>query len=131
MLLFFDQIQVIRPAEVDHPQYHEANQAIFELAPDAFAEIRKRHYEMSLVPQNKKMLSSLLDSIATKRRRYNDRRMILDVDDSGGLSIPGYPFFARLETQSMGAYRAKESFPDIDNSRIVTPARWHAGFPHC
>ena len=92
MLLFFDQIQVIRPAEVDHPQYHEANQAIFELAPDAFAEIRKRHYEMSLVPQNKKMLSSLLDSIATKRRRYNDRRMILNVDDSGGLSIPGYLF---------------------------------------
>ncbi len=38
MLLFFDQIQVIRPEEVSDPKYHEANKAVSDLLPEAFGE---------------------------------------------------------------------------------------------
>jgi uncharacterized protein (UPF0305 family) len=68
MLLFFDQIKVIRPAEVEDPQYHEANKAVFDLIPHVFDEIRRRHYQMSLVPRNKQLLASVLDYIAAEQK---------------------------------------------------------------
>jgi hypothetical protein len=93
MLLFFDQIQVIRPAEVDDPQYHAANQAVFDLIPDAFGEIRRRHYEMELAPRNKKVLTSVLDYIASSQARGNNRQFVIKISpDGNNISVPGYSF---------------------------------------
>lgn len=92
MLLFFDQIQVIRPAEVDDPQYHEANKAVFDLIPRAFGEIRKHHYEMNLVPRNREVLSSALDYIAPRPTLNNKRRLQIDFSRESGVSVPGYSF---------------------------------------
>jgi len=47
MLLFFDRVEVIRPTDVD-PQYDQANEAVFNLIPHAFGEIKKSQYEMTL-----------------------------------------------------------------------------------
>jgi hypothetical protein len=93
MLLFFDQIQVIRPAEVDDPQYHAANQAVFDLIPDAFGEIKRRHYEMELAPRNKKVLTSVLDYIASGQARQNNRQFVIKISpDGNNISVPGYSF---------------------------------------
>lgn len=92
MLLFFDQIQVIRPLEVENPHYHEANKAVFDLIPHAFGEIRKRHYEMSLVPRNKQVLASALDHIATRTAHYNNKKFTVQFFPGGSLSVPGYAF---------------------------------------
>ena len=93
MLLFFDQIQVIRPAEVDSPQYHDANKAVFDLIPQAFGEIRKHHYEMKLVPRNRQMIASALDHIAARPTRHNKRQFtVLISPDGGSPSVPGYSF---------------------------------------
>ena len=92
MLLVFDQIQVICPAEVENPQYHDANKAVFDLIPHAFGEIRKRHYEMTLVPRNKQVLASALDYIAAGQTRHNNRQFTIHISSGGRLSLPGYSF---------------------------------------
>lgn len=92
MLLFFDQIKVIRPEEVENPEYHVANKAVFDLIPDAFGEIKKRHYEMTLVPKNRRMLASALDYIAGRKKRQNRRRFAVEISPDGSLSVPGYSF---------------------------------------
>lgn len=92
MLLFFDQIQVIRPAEVDSPQYHDANKAVFDLIPQTFGEIRKRHYEMRLVPRNRQMIASALDHIGPRPTRHNNRQFTVLISPDGSLSVPGYLF---------------------------------------
>ncbi len=89
-LLVFDQIQVIRPSDVIDPEYHAANQAVFDLLPDAFDEIRQTHYQMALDPPNEELLLKTVDLISRKFRR--PRTLEVRVDKGGQVSFPGYTF---------------------------------------
>jgi hypothetical protein len=91
-LLVFDQIQVIRPTEVENPDYHEANRAVFDLLPHAFGEIRKQHYEMTLDPHNRAVLVSTFDLIARRLKRDKRPRRILPTPRAGGIAVPGHVF---------------------------------------
>ncbi len=88
MLLFFDRIEVIRPPDVD-PQYNPANEAVFNLIPHAFGEIKKRQYEMTLNIRNKTLLEKALATIG-KRRTPKRKEVKLVISDQGTLKISGY-----------------------------------------
>lgn len=93
MLLFFDQVQVIYPEDVPDPGYREANKAVFELIPDAFYELRKRHYEMTLLPRNKRIIASALDFITQRLPPQRDREFAVEISSDGsGAAVPGYAF---------------------------------------
>jgi hypothetical protein len=91
-LLVFDQIQVIRPTEVEDPRYHVGNRAVFDLLPHTFGEIRKTHYEMTLDPQNREILISTLDFIANQKKMPSPKKLVLRYDLSGDVSVPGFVF---------------------------------------
>jgi len=132
MLLFFDQIQVIRPVEVGNPQYHAENKAVFDLIPHVFGEIKRHHYEMKLVPRNKKVLASTLDLIASKPAQYNNRKFAIEISADGNISVPGYSFLhvsklnqwmhKQLERRSLILTAAEPVFRrnyNMDGFRIV------------
>lgn len=122
-LLVFDQIQVIRPIEVEKPDYHEANQAVFELLPHTFGEIRKTHYEMTLDTHNKQILLSTFDFIA--RSKKNSRIKVEFNVSAGTTTVPGYVFlhlskiddFVRdaLETRNLIHLFAEEQLRPLIN----------------
>jgi hypothetical protein len=88
MLLFFDRIEVIRPTDVN-PQYDQANEAVFNLIPDAFGEIKKQQYKITLNQNNKTLLKKALATIAKRRaRKRNEFKMV--ISGHGTLDISGY-----------------------------------------
>lgn len=86
MLLFFDKVNVIRPEEVLNPGYHTDNVAVFDLIPQAFGEIRKKHYGLTLNEPENELLKSTLDCIASERphRPYETR-----IDRDGRVDVTG------------------------------------------
>lgn len=90
VLLFYDQIQVIRPKDVTDPQYDPANSAVFELIPHAFGEIRKKHYEMTLDVRNKDILTRSLDAAASNVPMNHKHRFAIRIAPGGDISVPGY-----------------------------------------
>ena len=130
VLLVFDQIQVIRPVEVEDPQYHAANQAVFDLLPDVFGEIRKKHYELALDPHNPGLLTKSLGYIADRRRGHV--KHTIQIHGNGSISVPGYVFlhvskmppFLSEELERLGlidtvAERAARNMGNLDNFRVV------------
>ena len=113
-LLVFDQLQVIRPTEVVNPRYHEANVAVYELLPHAFSEIRRAHYDMTLSPNNKRLLFSTLNLIADKYKRNTLQGAKLRFTPGEGAYVPGYvylhlskiPDFVRKALESRGLFHA-------------------------
>ena len=89
-LLFFDQIQVIRPREVRDPRYDPKNAAVFDLIPDAFGEIRRKQYQMTFSPPNRKLLVKVLDLIAARRQSRKTKELTIELDTCGGISPPGF-----------------------------------------
>ena len=92
VLLFYDQVQVIRPVEVRDPQYDPANAAVFELIPHVFGEIKKKHYEMTLDIRNKGILARAFDVAAAKASTKRKHQFAIQIDRDGGVSVPGYTF---------------------------------------
>jgi len=92
MLLVFDQIQVIRPKEVEDPDYDSANRAVFDLLPHTFGEIRKTHYEMSLDLRNRNLLLSTLDFIASQPKFVSRKGFSISFSKDGKVGVPGYTF---------------------------------------
>jgi hypothetical protein len=115
MLLFFDQIQVIRPAEVENPGYHPANTGVFDLIPEAFAEIRKHHYEMSLVPRNMQILTSVLDRIIPRSADRNRREVKIVAGPHGTVEVPGY---ALLHTSKLN----QSVYEELDRRLLISKA---------
>jgi len=99
MLLFFDRIEVIRPVDVN-PQYDKANEAVFNLIPHAFGEIKRHRYEMRLDIRNKTLLKNTFSSIAKSktRKRKEDIQVIIGNE---GHEMSGY---ARLHRSKLDPF---------------------------
>jgi len=115
VLLFYDQVQVIRPKEVKDPQYDPANSAVFELIPHVFGEIRKKHYEMSLDVRNKAIVAKAFDVAAENAPKDRKKGFSIFIDDEGHRSVPGYAF---LHASKLDPYIAKE----LDRRSLVLKA---------
>lgn len=88
MLLFFDRVEVIRPLDVD-PQYNQANEAVFNLIPHAFGEIKQSQYEMTLDDRNKTLLEKVFVTIA-KKKTHKRKEVKLILSDQETLKISDY-----------------------------------------
>ena len=102
MLLFFDRVEVIRPLDVD-PQYNQANEAVFNLIPHAFGEIKKRQYEMTLDIRNKTLLQSKFASIAKRNPRKRTDNIVVVIGGEG-YEISGY---TRLHLSKLNSFVLK------------------------
>lgn len=128
VLLFYDQVQVIRPEEVADPQYDPANSAVFDLIPHVFGEIKRQHYEMALDVRNREILGRAFDAAAEKVSAKRNSQIEIQIRRGGGVSVPGYTFLHMSKLPGIVAKELKRRDLILDGLDGVPDALGAQGF---